>query len=95
MPETHFEIVWPDGRRERCYSPSLIIKEYFQPQTSYELADFMNRSRAALEMASERVRRKFGVPCSLAQAQLASIEARGAKFHDVQDAQVRVESFHE
>src|SRR5271170_6318585 len=28
MPEMHFHIRWPDGKRESCYSPSLVIKDY-------------------------------------------------------------------
>ena len=29
MPEMHFHIRWPDGTSETCYSPSLVIKDYF------------------------------------------------------------------
>ena len=54
MPEMHFRIRWPDGRREACYSPSLVIKDYFAPGQSYALPDFVAKSRDALTVASER-----------------------------------------
>ena len=28
MPEMSFDISWPDGSIERCYSPSLVIKDH-------------------------------------------------------------------
>ena len=51
-----FVIRWPDGVVESCYSPSLVIKDFFAPGESYPLADFVERSRTALHIASERVR---------------------------------------
>jgi uncharacterized repeat protein (TIGR04042 family) len=55
MPEMRFHIRWPDGRSETCYSPSLVIKDYFSVGTAYRLADFLERSRIALGIASDRV----------------------------------------
>ena len=95
MPEMHFFIRWPDGVPENCYSPSLIIKDYFSPGESYQVADFLERSRAALTIASDRVREKFGFACSSAADQLARIEAGCARFADQPDAKVSVETFHE
>ncbi|MGY6251222.1 MSMEG_0570 family nitrogen starvation response protein [Bosea thiooxidans] len=95
MPEMHFHIRWPDGAAERCYSPSLVIKEHFEPGKDYALADFLARSRIALSIASERVRARYGHPCSLALGQLARIEAAGARFLAEPGAQVRVERFDE
>jgi uncharacterized repeat protein (TIGR04042 family) len=86
---------WPDGTQESCYSPSLVLKDYFQVGQSYALADFRDRSRAALTIASERVQAKFGFPCSRAADQLARIEERCWAFADFPGAQVRVEAFHE
>lgn len=91
MPEMLFDIAWPDGTTERCYSPSLVIKDHFSPGASYALDDFLARSRAALTEASERVRARYGFPCSRALGQLAAIEAR-AQHHAV-DAPVRVVAF--
>ena len=60
MPEMRFVIRWPDGVVESCYSPSLVVKEFFAPGESYPLADFVERSRTALHIASERVEAKYG-----------------------------------
>ena len=95
MPEMHFTIRWPDGERERCYSPSLVIKDYFTPGASYPLADFVQRSRDALTIASERVRAKYGYGCGHAHAQLEQIERRAGTFPDFAQASVTVESFEE
>lgn len=74
MPEMHFHVRWPDGRREACYSPSLIVKDFFAPGQSYPLDDFVEKSRTALTIASERVREKYGFACSAAMDQLSRIE---------------------
>jgi uncharacterized repeat protein (TIGR04042 family) len=95
MPEMRFVIRWPDGVEESCYSPSHVIKDYFAPGETYPVSDFLSRSRAALAIASERVRAKFGFACSSAAAQLARIEAHCARFSEEPDATIRVESFHE
>jgi uncharacterized repeat protein (TIGR04042 family) len=95
MPEITFTITWPDGRQERCYSPSLIVQDFFTPGTSYAIADFLQRSRTALSIASERVKQKFGYPCSRALGQLASIESAGATFSAMPGAQVIFENFDE
>ena len=91
MPEMRFHIRWPDGRRESCYSPSLVIRDYLKEGESYALAQFLDLSRTALNIASDRVRAKYGFPCSLAQGQLARIEAAAAGF--APDARVTVETF--
>ena len=41
MPEMRFVIRWPDGRRESCYSPSLVVHDYFREGESYALDDFL------------------------------------------------------
>jgi uncharacterized repeat protein (TIGR04042 family) len=76
MPEMHVRLRWPDGTRERVYSPSLVLAEHLEPGVAYPLDDFARRSRAALTEAGERVRAKYGFPCSRAAASLAGIEAR-------------------
>ena len=93
MPEMRFHIRWPDGAAESCYSPSLVIKDYFTPGASYPLADFLERSRTALGIASERVRARYGFPCSLAMGQLARIEAAAQRFAATPDARVAVDAF--
>jgi uncharacterized repeat protein (TIGR04042 family) len=95
MPEMNFHIRWPDGTPERCYSPSLVIKDYFVPGESYPLADFLTRSRTALGIASERVKARYGHPCSLALGQLARIEAAAKRFSNASEPRVTVEAFDE
>jgi uncharacterized repeat protein (TIGR04042 family) len=83
-----FEIRWPDGTAQPYYSPSLVVEEYLAAGASYPVDEFVRRSREALGIASERVREKFGFPCSRAAASLAAIERTAAGFAD---GAVRVE----
>jgi len=80
MPQMHFLVRWPDGDEMRCYSPSLIVREYLVVGQSYPVTDFMERSRTMLSIGSERVRAKFGFACSAAMDQLATLEERAATF---------------
>jgi uncharacterized repeat protein (TIGR04042 family) len=88
-----FRITWPDGSSESCYSPSLVIKDYFAVGQTYPLADFLSRSREAFTIASERVRAKYGFPCSRALAQLARIETTSQQFLYLTGAHVGVVAF--
>jgi uncharacterized repeat protein (TIGR04042 family) len=90
MPEIHFHICWPDGTSEICYSPSVVVREYFSEGADYALEDFLDRSRIALAVASERVRAKHGRPCRRAIAQLAKIESTGARFAALAGARVTI-----
>ena len=93
MPEMHFVVRWPDNTREACYSPSLVVAEYFTIGERYALDDFVARSRTALTIASDRVRAKYGFACSNALAQLAAIDRRAATFEADASAYVVVEAF--
>ncbi len=95
MPAMHFHLRWPDGSESRCYSPSLVIKDYFVPGSAYLLPEFLGRARESLGIASERVRQKYGFACSRALDQLADIEATAASFERAQDARVVVTAFDE
>lgn len=95
MPEMRFLIRWPDGTAESCYSPSLVIKDFFSPGNTYPLADFLERSRTALNIASERVKAKYGFACSSAMDQLARIESAAQAFAHLPDACVNVDAFEE
>jgi uncharacterized repeat protein (TIGR04042 family) len=87
----HFTVRWPDGDDMRCYSPSLVVREYLELGRSYALSEFMRRSRTMLSIGSERVRAKYGYACSAAMDQLQEIEARAADFSA--DAEITVTSF--
>jgi putative flavoprotein involved in K+ transport len=93
MPEMRFHLRWPDGSQAACYSPSLVIEEHLQPGTAYPVAEFVERSRTALQIASARVRAKYGFPCTRALQQLAEIERRAASFAGAADAVVAVLGF--
>jgi uncharacterized repeat protein (TIGR04042 family) len=87
MPEMYFRVRWPDGREQECYSPSLVIRELVIPGQIYPVFEFMERSRAGLRIAAERVRAKYGFHCSAAMDQLAALE----ELAETYDAQASVE----
>ncbi|MGU3436145.1 MSMEG_0570 family nitrogen starvation response protein [Actinomycetes bacterium M1A6_2h] len=80
MPEMIFTVRWPDGSLQRCYSPSLVMHDYLTPGSDYPVSDFVERSRAALTEASDRVRAKYGFACTSAAATLDEIESAAKKF---------------
>lgn len=93
MPEVHFHVRWPDATTTRCYSPSSTIRDFFTSGETYPLAKFVSLSRAALELASERVARRYGFACSSAASQLAQIEQQAARYAAQPDAVVTVLGF--
>ena len=95
MPEMRFRVRWPDDSVSSCYSPSLVIKDYFEVGRSYTVADFVSRSREALTIASNRVKQKYGFACSAAADELESIESNAARFTDAQEQKVLVLGFDE
>jgi uncharacterized repeat protein (TIGR04042 family) len=62
----------------RCYSPSLVVRDFLEVGRSYAVAEFMDKSRTLLNIASERVRAKYGYACSAALDQLKALEDRAA-----------------
>jgi len=93
MPEMIFRVRWPDGKETDCYSPSLVIRDHFTAGEDYPVAKFIEKADAALTEASERVRARYGFPCSRALGQLQVIRQTGSFFLDRSDAQGRVLSF--
>ena len=93
MPAMIYRLRWPDAIETTCYSPSLVIQDYFTPATAYPLPEFMRKVREATQIASDRVRAKFGFACSRAADQLMVIEARAALFADHPQAFVEVVGF--
>ncbi|HEX5659634.1 MAG TPA: MSMEG_0570 family nitrogen starvation response protein [Polyangiales bacterium] len=94
MPEMYFDVTWPSGKRERCYSPSLVIEDHLTVGRSYPVDEFVALARTALQIAAERVRQKYGFYCSAARDQLAHIEATAERLTRSERAgQVRVEAF--
>lgn len=88
MPEVWFTLKWPDGSRERCYSPSTIVTQHLSANTTYPLSDFSLRATTALQSASDRVAQIYGHPCSRAMGQLERINHQVAKFEQDSDPMV-------
>ena len=95
MPEMQFQIRWPDGAIEQCYSPSLVIRDHLAVGETYSVPEFLQRSRIALTIASDRVREKYGFACARAMGQLARLETVAGYFDDNSGDRVTVISFHE
>ncbi|HEX8427608.1 MSMEG_0570 family nitrogen starvation response protein [Hymenobacter sp.] len=74
MPETYVRIAWPNGQETLVYSPSSIIREYFQPATELSLVDFQARCTQALDHASRRVQEVYGYECSASAAEKYRID---------------------
>jgi uncharacterized repeat protein (TIGR04042 family) len=93
MPEMRYRLRWPDRTETECYSPSLVIRDFFEAGAEYELGDFLRRLREATTIASERVRVKYGHPCSRALEQLGAIEDQARRFVDRDGARIVMVSF--
>jgi uncharacterized repeat protein (TIGR04042 family) len=74
MPEVWFEVKWPDGTSNVCYSPSTVIERYLAKGQRYTIRSFLEVARPALAEASRRVEAKYGYRCSSADDQLLEIE---------------------
>lgn len=88
MPEINYQIQWPDGAQQNCYSPSLVVKKYFTPGEIYNLTEFLEKSRTALNIASDRVKEAYGFPCTRALAQLKQIELKAAEYQKLSEPKV-------
>ncbi len=76
MPAMRFEVVWPNGEIELCYSPSSSINDYLELNHPYTIEQFQVQCETALNLASERVKEKYGFYCSSAMDQLSQIQQR-------------------
>ncbi|WP_259336547.1 MSMEG_0570 family nitrogen starvation response protein, partial [Clavibacter phaseoli] len=75
-----FRVRWPDGSEADCYSPSLVMHDHLAAGSEYPLDDFVRRSTAALRVASERVRARYGFACTSAMQQEEEILRAAAGF---------------
>ena len=80
MPEMTFRVRWPDGTEVACYSPSLVMHDFLDEGVDYPLQEFVERSSAALDLASDRVRATFGFVCTSALQQKSEIHEKAADF---------------
>ena len=66
----------------RCYSPSLVVRDYLTVGATYPVPEFVERCQTMLGIASERVKAKYGFYCTAAAEQLAAIETRAEAAPD-------------
>lgn len=92
MPEMTFEVRWPDGSTQRCYSPSLVIHDYLNTGRRYTVREFVDLSGRALTEASDRVREKFGFACTSAAETNHQITSAAGGFPA--DALIEITSMH-
>jgi putative flavoprotein involved in K+ transport len=74
MPETYLHIRWPDGNDDVIYSPSTVIRQYFEPDQQLSLVEFEQTCTQALDHASERVYQSYGFACTSAMAERDRIQ---------------------
>jgi uncharacterized repeat protein (TIGR04042 family) len=70
----------PDGAERAYYSPSLVVTDHLETGREYAVDDVVARCRESLTIASDRVRAKYGFPCSRAAGSLSGIERDAAGF---------------
>lgn len=75
MPEVYMQIEWPDETADRVYSPSTVIRDFFEAGEELDVPDFEARVAEALTRASSRVREVYGVECASAQQELQRLRA--------------------
>ncbi|MEL7086687.1 MAG: MSMEG_0570 family nitrogen starvation response protein [Cyanobacteria bacterium P01_A01_bin.3] len=92
MPEMHFRVEWPDGKQIDYYSPSLVVKKYFEEGGEYPVDEFVEKARESLNIASDRVKAKYGFACGRAMGSLQQIEQVASAYGDAGQA-VRVIRF--
>ncbi|MTE14268.1 MSMEG_0570 family nitrogen starvation response protein [Nocardia aurantiaca] len=78
MPEMTFDVRWPNGTVQSCYSPSLVIHDHLAVGVDYPIDEFLHRVSTALNTAAERVKEKFGFYCTSAMYTLDAIESAAA-----------------
>lgn len=96
VPDVLFDVRWPDGSLQSFYSPSLIVKDYFEAGVDYTLDEFVSRTRECMTLADERVRAKYGIGCSESAMTLAGVEHGVRRFGaggEADAARVRIERF--
>jgi uncharacterized repeat protein (TIGR04042 family) len=80
MPTVDFTLRWPDGRRQRCASPSTVIHEHLSLGMRLPVGEFVQRSAQALQAAGERVRQRYGFACAAAAEQQEAIARAAARY---------------
>ncbi|ABM12058.1 MULTISPECIES: MSMEG_0570 family nitrogen starvation response protein [Mycolicibacterium] len=92
MPEMTFQVRWPDGIEQQCYSPSLVVHDHLSVGATYTVAEFVERTGRAMAEAGDRVRAKFGFACTSAAATAEAVARAAARYPG--DAVLRVVTMH-
>ncbi|ORB27680.1 MSMEG_0570 family nitrogen starvation response protein [Mycolicibacterium parafortuitum] len=92
MPEMTFQVRWPDGVEQQCYSPSLVVHDYLSVGATYDVAEFVARTTRAMAEADDRVRARYGFACTAAAATTREIRRTAARYPA--DAAIRVVAMH-
>ncbi|MEM9567454.1 MAG: MSMEG_0570 family nitrogen starvation response protein [Cyanobacteria bacterium P01_E01_bin.34] len=82
MPEMYFRVEWPDGQQVDYYSPSLVVKQYFKEGEKYSVEEFVEKAQKSLNIASNRVKAKYGFACGRAMGSLQQIEQQSIGYQD-------------
>ena len=88
MPELRFSIRWPDGSTLEYYSPSTVIRQFFNAGDELTVGELIDRSREAYGRAEDRVAERYGFRCTAAAAQRDDILAYAERFEPL--ARVRI-----
>jgi uncharacterized repeat protein (TIGR04042 family) len=80
VPEVGFTVRWPDGTSSSFWSPSRVLRSYFGAGTRLSVRQFVELGVAALDLADERVRQKYGFRCGGVAATVEAIRARAGDF---------------
>ena len=80
MPAVSFVLRWPDGVEQRCTSPSTVIHAHLEAGMCFTVGELVDRTAAALDAASERVRERYGFACTGAAEQQAAIERAASRY---------------
>jgi uncharacterized repeat protein (TIGR04042 family) len=70
MPEVYMHIEWPDESTDRVYSPSSVIRDFFEEGETLSVPEFETRVVEALNRARDRVREVYGMECTSARQEL-------------------------
>jgi uncharacterized repeat protein (TIGR04042 family) len=68
-------IEWPDKTADRVYSPSSVIRDFFEEGETLSVDAFEDRIAEALTRAGERVREVYGMECASARQELRRVQS--------------------
>jgi len=89
MSEIRFQIQWLTVPRKPAIP---LFVNYFTPNSDYDLDNFVQQSRTALKIASDRVQAKYGRPCGRFGA-IQEIEIKSAHYSHLCQPKVRFIQF--